>query len=310
MNMSIEDELIARQSFGSKRRSRNEVYDQDLSMYRLPLVERQPSSLPNTASTSYLDKLPFEILEQVFHLSLELNLIHTCRYFRAALPHFPTLARKLGFAAFCLFPDPQDLDTGLEDALDLFGLGTPRSEEPEFKARGHFKGLLQTQPPACQIELQRRVLNTGWFTLHWFNQALRDSMNHRLHTEFVNKVESFTPDLRSECDPRRHPPLLVDNVFPLQLSGKREDGVCLLVIVGRFSCRIKPKEQSCRRFPRVYPETHWPYITVNHIPERPLRRPPSTARNVELLQMLRRAAACGAQKGGIGDSTTSRGSTI
>jgi hypothetical protein len=147
----MQGEQSAKQLLTSRKGSWNQIHDQEPSESLLPPTQRRCTSPQNRISSANLEKLPAEVLEMILHLSLELGLIHTCRYFKAALPHFPTLALKVAFVAFCLDPDPDSLGTELQDAFRFCDIGPARDRQSQL-------GKALPEQINLQVKLLRRLL--------------------------------------------------------------------------------------------------------------------------------------------------------
>jgi hypothetical protein len=231
-----------------------------------------------------LDKLPPEILEKILYLSLELSLIHTCRYFKATLPHFPTLARELAFAAFCHFPVPDQLDDDdLQHALQLCSLSDV------FRA-GQPQKAVDARTPAAQVDLQTKIFNASWLSLHWFEQARRDSMEHRLQRDWRSKIGPMPTDMERLYDHQRDPANLDGDSDPVSVCSTLEDGSDLTVYIYRYySSTVRRHSDSLvELIHEASPDG--PYIRVNHIPRRLLEQP-LTDDKINFLSQLRRALA-------------------
>jgi hypothetical protein len=237
-------------------------------------MQRRCTLPQNNIPSANLDKLPAEVLEMILHLSLELGLIHTCRYFKAALPHFPTLARRVAFAAFCLDPDPDILGTELQDAFRFCDVGSASDRQSQLG-----KALPE------QINLQVKLLDSSWFTLHWFKQALSDSMDHRLQKEWLNKFDIVKDGSIRQYRRRRNPRLLDDDTYPIRVCGTRKDKTSIFIDIRRFYCQ---EARPGWRILGLHTETSCPYITVNYLPAK-LLQPPFTGEKIEFLDLIRRA---------------------
>jgi hypothetical protein len=113
---------------------------------------------PPVSSTS-LDSMPAEILEEIFWYSRELSLINVCRQFRRQLPPFCDLARSFAILAFCEVDQSRQVRYG---DVDFFPGPITRAFLNRYRLRAPWQERIPTPLTLAQrAQLQYNVLSSG-----------------------------------------------------------------------------------------------------------------------------------------------------
>ena len=135
---------------------------------------------PEAESKSYLDKMPSEILNEIFKHCREPSLIHTSSRLHRELPSYMYWTQRLAGMALIATPTPDD---GLAWChADEF------QEDPTITIANRDFALPGLQAPLPEDErdqLQKEVVQSKWFTLKHFELTYASIFRMLLHTFFL-----------------------------------------------------------------------------------------------------------------------------
>ena len=159
----------------------------------MPQYQHATPPASSIKSKSYLDKLPAEIVLEIFIHCREPCMIHTCSRLHQVLPSYVRWTRRLSGMALIATPTPNDdVEWSLADEFEhnpvitianrcyaLPGLEAPLSEE-------------------VRNALQREVLQSKWFTLNHFEMIYAEIFTGLMYTFFheANRFQLSTGQMK------------------------------------------------------------------------------------------------------------------
>ena len=157
--------------------------------------QHQDASTPTYSSDarSYLDKMPAEILLDIFTYCREPCMIHTCSRLHQVLPSFVGWTRRLAGMALIATPTSNDdLEWSLADTFE---------DDPLITVANRcyaLPGLQAPLPEELRDALQKEVVQSKWFTLKHFEMIYSEIFKGLMYTFFyeANRFQLSSGQMR------------------------------------------------------------------------------------------------------------------